>query len=91
MIVTEHAGRVPRDEKALLMLPGIGPYTAAAILSLAFKEDIPVLDGNAERVVARVVDLDQPVKDPESRRAIRKTVMGTGGQFLDVRPCRASP
>jgi A/G-specific adenine glycosylase len=75
MIVTEHAGRIPRDEKALRSLPGIGPYTAAAILSLAFKEDVPVLDGNVERVVARVVDLDQPVKKPESRKVIRETLM----------------
>ncbi len=75
MIVTEHAGRIPRDEKALLKLPGIGPYTAAAILSLAFKEDVPVLDGNVERVVARVKDLYRPVKEPESRKAIRETLM----------------
>ncbi len=75
MIMTEHAGRIPRDEKALLKLPGIGPYTAAAILSLAFKEDVPVLDGNVERVVARVKDLDRPVKEPESRKAIRETLM----------------
>jgi A/G-specific adenine glycosylase len=75
MIVTEHAGRIPRDEKVLRGLPGIGPYTAAAIRSLAFKEDVPVVDGNVERVVARVVDLDQPVKKPESRKAIRETLM----------------
>ena len=75
MMVTEHAGRVPRDEKALRKLPGIGPYTAAAILSLAYKEDIPVLDGNVERVVARFMDLDQPVKKPESQKAIRETMM----------------
>jgi A/G-specific adenine glycosylase len=74
-IVTEHAGRVPRDEKALRSLPGIGPYTAAAILSLAFKEDVPLLDGNVERVAARVVDLDQPVKRAESRKVILGTLM----------------
>ena len=74
-IVQEHAGRIPREEKALRRLPGIGPYTAAAILSLAFNEDVPVLDGNVERVVARIVDLDQPVKTPESRKAIQETLM----------------
>jgi A/G-specific adenine glycosylase len=73
-IMQEHAGRIPREEKALRRLPGIGPYTAAAILSLAFNEDVPVLDGNAERVVARIVDLDQPVKTPESRKAIQETL-----------------
>jgi A/G-specific adenine glycosylase len=73
-IVQEHAGRIPWEEKALRRLPGIGPYTAAAILSLAFNEDVPVLDGNVERVVARIVDLDQPVKTPGSRKAIQETL-----------------
>jgi len=70
-IVEDHAGEVPRDEKALLALPGIGPYTAAAILSLAFNEDVVVLDGNAERVTARVLDLDLPVKGAAGRKALR--------------------
>ncbi|MDY6878914.1 MAG: A/G-specific adenine glycosylase [Thermodesulfobacteriota bacterium] len=74
IIVTEHEGRIPRDEKTLLKLPGIGPYTAAAILSLAFNEDVPAIDGNVERVAARVIDLDRPVKEAESREAIRKSL-----------------
>jgi A/G-specific adenine glycosylase len=73
-IVEEHAGRIPRSEKELRNLPGIGPYTAAAILSLAFNEDVPVLDGNAERVAARILDLDQPVKKPESRKTIQEAL-----------------
>ena len=71
----KYGGKVPIDEKALRELPGIGPYTAAAILSLAFNMDVPVLDGNVERAVARLVDLDQPVKSTESRKFIQNTLM----------------
>jgi A/G-specific adenine glycosylase len=71
-IVRDHGGRIPREEKALRDLPGIGPYTAAAIRSLAFHEDVPVLDGNAERVVARLADLDQPVKTRPGRKIIEE-------------------
>lgn len=73
-IMREYNGRIPQDAKALKMLPGIGVYTSAAILSLAFNEDVPVLDGNAERVVARISDMDQPVKTSESRNAIQETL-----------------
>jgi len=74
-IVQEHGGKIPRDEKKLKKLPGIGPYTAAAILSLAFNEDVPVLDGNVERVVTRLMDLNQPVKNHKSRTFIQDTLM----------------
>jgi A/G-specific adenine glycosylase len=46
IIMAEHGGTIPETEKALKKLPGIGPYTASAILSLAFNKDVPVLDGN---------------------------------------------
>jgi len=73
-IVQEHGGRIPSDEKALRQLPGIGPYTAAAVLSLAFNSDVPVVDGNAERVATRILDLDRPVKTTESRKVIEETL-----------------
>lgn len=46
-------GALPRSARELERLPGIGPYTAAAIASIAFAEPVPVLDGNVERVVCR--------------------------------------
>jgi A/G-specific adenine glycosylase len=73
-IVLDYEGRIPQNEKELRRLPGIGPYTAAAILSLAFQQDIPVVDGNVERVVARMVDLDQSVKTPSSQKTIKETL-----------------
>ncbi len=53
-IVTRHGGRFPHDLDAALALPGIGPYTAAAILSIAYGEPLAVLDGNVARVLARL-------------------------------------
>jgi A/G-specific adenine glycosylase len=53
-IVREHGGRVPSDPATLRTLPGVGPYTAAAVASMAFGEPVAVVDTNVRRVVARV-------------------------------------
>lgn len=53
-IVRDHNGNMPRDFAKLLDLPGIGPYTAGALMSIAFNRPYPALDGNARRVIARV-------------------------------------
>jgi A/G-specific adenine glycosylase len=50
-----HAGRVPATLGALLDLPGVGPYTARAVLAFAFERDVAVVDTNAARVLARAV------------------------------------
>lgn len=52
-IVSEHAGRFPRDARALAQLPGIGRSTAAAIAAFCFGERAAILDGNVRRVLAR--------------------------------------
>jgi A/G-specific adenine glycosylase len=62
LIITRYGGKLPEDHDELLKLPGIGPYTAAAISSIAFNHDIPVVDANVERVFARVFDIDKPLK-----------------------------
>jgi A/G-specific adenine glycosylase len=54
VIVHEHGGKFPWTAEALLALPGVGRYTAAAIASIAFDEPIAVVDGNVERVLQRV-------------------------------------
>ncbi|MBW4706585.1 A/G-specific adenine glycosylase [Roseobacter sp. YSTF-M11] len=66
-VVSDHDGRFPADHAALLTLPGIGPYTAAAISSIAFDLPHAVLDGNVERVMARLHDIHTPfpVAKPE--------------------------
>jgi A/G-specific adenine glycosylase len=53
LVVERHGGRLPDDLDALLALPGVGPYTARAVLAFAFGRDVGVLDTNAARVVAR--------------------------------------
>ena len=55
-IVDKHAGAVPRDVDQLLALPGIGDYTARAVACFAFGENVPVVDTNVRRVVARAED-----------------------------------
>ncbi len=57
-VVDHHRGKLPEDEAALRALPGIGRYTAGAIASIAFGRAAPVLDGNAARVLARLVAHD---------------------------------
>jgi A/G-specific adenine glycosylase len=53
-IVAKHGGKFPRTAEDMLALPGIGAYTAAALLSIAFDERHAVLDGNVARVIARL-------------------------------------
>jgi A/G-specific adenine glycosylase len=53
IVVAEHGGELPRTAEALGRLPGVGPYTAAAVASLAFGEALPALEANGLRVLAR--------------------------------------
>ena len=64
-VVELHGGSFPPDHAELLKLPGIGPYTAAAIASIAFDQRHTVLDGNDERVMARLHDIHTPL--PEAK------------------------
>ena len=57
-IVAEHGGRFPRERPAALALPGVGPYTAGAVLSIAYDRPTPLVDGNVERVFSRLFGLD---------------------------------
>lgn len=63
LIVEHYGGRLPDTYKELLKLPGVGPYTASAIASIAFGRDEPVLDGNVTRVLCRLFLIeDNPKK-----------------------------
>ncbi len=55
LVVERHGGELPRDPATLGELPGVGPYTAGAIASLAFGFPEPVLDGNVHRVLSRLL------------------------------------
>jgi A/G-specific adenine glycosylase len=69
-LVERHGGRFPESESDLKALPGIGDYTAAAILAIAFDRPAAPVDGNWERVVARLFAVEAPLPDakPELRR-----------------------
>lgn len=67
-IVANHGGTLPTERKTLLGLPGIGEYTVGAILSLAFNQPEPILDGNMKRVLSRITDLEIPIDKPAGVR-----------------------
>lgn len=69
VVVADHGGRFPDTEAALLTLPGVGPYTAAAVASIAFDRQATVLDGNVERVMARLHAVEDPL--PDSKETLR--------------------
>lgn len=81
MVASRHGGEFPRSRDELLTLPGIGPYTASAIAAIAFDHPETVVDGNVERVMARVFEVMTPL--PSS-----KTELSALAQELtpDVRP-----
>jgi len=62
--------KLPSNYEDLIKLPGIGRYTAGAVLSIAFKQDYPVVDGNVQRVLARYVGIRQDVGKPEIQKKI---------------------
>jgi A/G-specific adenine glycosylase len=72
-VVERHGGQLPADREALLALPGIGPYTAGAILSIAFGQDEPALDTNVRRVIARFA-FPEPPSEREIAEAARMHV-----------------
>jgi A/G-specific adenine glycosylase len=71
-VVEQFQGKFPNNYKTLLTLPGIGPYTAAAIASIAFKEPVPVLDGNVYRVLSRIFDIETPINSNEGKQIFNR-------------------
>ena len=64
-VVRGGGGSMPRTRDALLALPGVGPYTAGAIASIAFGERCAAVDGNVFRVMSRVLNLSLPIDTPQ--------------------------
>jgi A/G-specific adenine glycosylase len=77
-VVAEFGGCLPRERRKLLSLPGIGPYTAGAILSLAFGQDEAAVDGNVRRVLCRLA-LER--RDPR-RLEVQRNLWATAGALL---------
>jgi A/G-specific adenine glycosylase len=70
VLLKEHGTEFPRDCDILLGLPGIGRYTAGAIMSIAFNADFPVVDGNIARIFSRLLDVATPIRDKQTEEAL---------------------
>lgn len=86
LIVNLYNGELPQDPKILRSLPGIGAYTANAIASIAYQQNVATLDGNIMRVIARLMALNLPVKSKIAGQkiyefAIELLPKGQAGQF----------
>ncbi|MFQ5914900.1 MAG: A/G-specific adenine glycosylase [Nitrospinota bacterium] len=78
IVERDYGGRLPEDPAALSRLPGIGPYTVGAILSIAYGARLPALDGNVRRVLSRLFGVDSDPADPSTRRRLE----GLAGRFV---------
>ena len=71
-IMARTGGTIPHNEKELRGLPGIGAYTAAAILSIAFGQKVPAVDGNVRRVLSRIFAIRAPLEGSKTLRRIHE-------------------
>ncbi|MEO1092636.1 MAG: A/G-specific adenine glycosylase [Pseudomonadota bacterium] len=69
-VVSDHGGALPHTVEGLSTLPGIGPYTAAAVAAIAFGTPVLAVDGNVERVLSRLFEVDTPL--PAARPELRR-------------------
>ena len=74
-IAFECQGEFPKDYTELLKLNGIGKYTAAAIASFAYNENVPVVDGNVFRVLSRFFDVETDISSAEAQKEFRELAM----------------
>lgn len=72
ILVKNYGSQLPRDYASLLTLPGIGPYTAAALAAMAFNLPYVAMDGNLERVFARILAETEPVNQPATKSRLKK-------------------
>ena len=75
IVAEEYGGRMPSDYEKLLKLPGIGPYTAGAVASIAYGIPVPAVDGNVLRVLSRVTADYEDIMKPSMRRKMEEQIM----------------
>jgi len=78
IVVKEHGGQLPQTFDGLVLLPGIGSYIAGALASIVFGEDVLAVDGNAGRVLCRVLRFEKDI----SRPAVRRELEGLASNLL---------
>ncbi|MGE5204800.1 MAG: A/G-specific adenine glycosylase [Chlamydiota bacterium] len=81
VVVAEYGGELPRTAAELRQLPGFGPYTAAAVAGIAFGEPVAVVDGNVERVLARLFAWKEAKRDEAWEAAQRLLCVERPGDF----------
>jgi A/G-specific adenine glycosylase len=86
-IATRFAGSLPSRASELRGVPGIGPYTAGAIASIAFGERTPLVDGNVARVLSRVYAIASEIKSSQGQRELWQRA----GQLVDALPASMPP
>ena len=88
VIVNNYGGVFPKDYESVRALPGIGPYTAGAVCSIAFDLPAPAVDGNVLRVAARLWDDPTPIDTPEMKNRVTKALEAiypeTAGAFTQA-------
>ncbi|MGE5395012.1 MAG: A/G-specific adenine glycosylase [Candidatus Saccharibacteria bacterium] len=81
LIVDQYGGKFPKTYKGLLSLKGIGEYTAAAIASISFHEQVPAVDGNVYRVLSRYFGISEPMDTTPGKKIFmqlaKELVIGT--------------
>lgn len=73
VVVEKHNGRIPDTMEEISELPGVGPYTAAAVLSIAYNRDHPVVDGNVIRVLCRLFEIREDPRKNSTKRELLRT------------------
>jgi len=80
-VVARHGGRFPRGLEDALALPGVGRYTAGAVLSIAYSLPVPVVDGNVARVLSRLLLIEDP-----RPAAARRRMWGAAAALVETSP-----
>lgn len=70
IVMKDYGGRFPDTFAAIRALPGVGDYTAGAIMAIAFNQPQPAVDANVLRILSRIADIDQPLKNKTVRDAV---------------------
>jgi A/G-specific adenine glycosylase len=85
-VVDRFGGAFPTRSAELLTLPGVGPYTAAAVSAICADERVAVVDGNVDRVLARYLALEVPVRDEKDliRATVQAAVPARAGDFAQA-------
>ncbi len=83
VLVEQYNSQLPQEERNLLALPGIGPYTAGAISSIAYGQPVPCVDGNVMRVLSRYALSKEDIRNPKVRKQMEQDIRTLFTQIQD--------